>query len=75
MEVCGQHHNPAVLNPGKELLKPMNRRLWGLYEPVWTVLENRKMLHPPGFETRSVQSVTDYNIWAPHYERCKVFLE
>ena len=53
----------------------MHRTLGGLQEPIWTILENRKMLQPPGFETRIVRSVTDYNIWAPHYERCKVFLD
>jgi hypothetical protein len=69
MEECGQHHNPAVLTPVKNSCSYCTGDCVDYMSQSGQFWQKEKMLHPPGFETRIVQPVTDYNIWAPHYER------
>ena len=64
MRVGGQHHAPAALPPGK-IRYPLYRRLGG---PQGRSGRVRKILSPPGFDPRIIQSIascyTDYTILA-----------
>jgi hypothetical protein len=63
--VCGQHHAPAALTPGKDPVPIVQEAGWAP-APVWIGAEN---LASPGFDPRTVQPVasrcTDYAIPAP----------
>jgi len=58
--VCGQHHAPVAFTPGKYPV-PIVQEAGLAPEPVWIGAEN---LAPPGFDSRTFQSVasryTDY---------------
>ena len=59
-DMCGQHHSPAPLPPGKTLY-PLYRRLFG--PPVLSG-QVHKISPPPGFDPRTVQPVASrYTNW------------
>ena len=61
MGVGGQRHTPAALPPWKTLY-PLHRRL---SRPQGRFGQLRKISSPPGFDTRTVQSVASrYTRWA-----------
>jgi hypothetical protein len=66
--VCGQHHAPAALPPGKTRY-PLYRRLGG---PQGRSGRVRKISLPPGIDPRIIQSVasryTDWAIPAPWFQ-------
>jgi hypothetical protein len=66
MGVSGQRHAPAVLYPrGKDLRYPLNRRLGGAPEPVWTQGLEEKSSAPVGDRTPIIQLVVrHYTAWA-----------
>jgi hypothetical protein len=63
--VCGQHHAPAALIPGKDPVPIVQEAGWAP-EPVWIGVEN---LAQPGFDPQTLQPVaslyTDYVIPTP----------
>jgi hypothetical protein len=63
--MCGQHHAPAALPPGKDPVPVVQEAGWAP-EPVWIGAEN---LAPPGFDPRTFHLVEsryiDYAIPAP----------
>ena len=67
MGVCGQHHAPTALPPGKTRY-PLYR---GLGRPQGQSGRVRKISPPPGFDPRTVQPVASrYTDWAiPAHER------
>jgi hypothetical protein len=61
MGVCGQRHAPAALHPGKTRY-PLYRRMAG---PRGWPGRVRKISPPPGFDSRTFQSVASrYTDWA-----------
>jgi hypothetical protein len=61
MGVSGQRHAPAALYPrGKNPRYPLDRRLGGPPELVWTQGLEEKSSAPVGDRTRVVQSVVSH---------------
>jgi len=53
MDMSGQLHTPAGLNPGKSLWYPFDRRLNGPRSGLYTAVEKGKLLAPSVIEPQS----------------------
>ena len=58
MAICGQHHAPVVVPPGKKHRYPFNTRLGGPQSRSERFGEDKNLVSLPGFEPRIIQLVT-----------------